>query len=228
MSQTLSIDEQTVADYLRQHPDFFQHNLYLLPALNLPHEAGGAVSLIERQVALLRQQSESQRAQLEDLLEIARENDRLNQQLHQLTLHLMGCAGLAPLLTLVAERMRRDYDADVVGLHLLQPPQDASLAEHPAFAVVAADLRGGFGQLLDSGRPFCGRLQAPQCELLFGADCPLDGSAAVLPLLCDGQVGLLAIGSADAQRFRPGGDTTFLVRMAQVIACALHGHLQPA
>ncbi len=228
MNETLSIDEEQVAEYLRRHPNFFQDNLWLLPELNLPHAAGGAVSLIERQVALLRQQSESQRAQLEDLLGIARENDRLNEQLHQLTLQLMACEGLAPLMARVEEGMQSDYDAEHVALHLLPPPRDAALADDPAFAAGAEALQAAFGPLLDSGRPFCGRLQAPQSALLFGEEVLVDGSAVVLPLRCGGPLGLLAVGSDDAQRFSPGGDTTFLVRMGEIIACALQRQLQPA
>ncbi len=48
--------EADVAEYLRSHPDFFERHSGLLLGLKLPHPTGaGAVSLMERQVAVLRQ-----------------------------------------------------------------------------------------------------------------------------------------------------------------------------
>ena len=44
-----------VADYLQQHPDFFQHYPELLPLLRLPHQQRGTVSLVERQLELQRE-----------------------------------------------------------------------------------------------------------------------------------------------------------------------------
>jgi len=225
-SDTQAISEQAVAAYLRDHPDFFEHNLWLLPELRLPHESGGAISLVERQVAMLRTQSETQKTQLEELLAVARDNDRLNGQLHQLTLQLLECQALDGLMTLLVSRLRRDYSADLVILHLLAPPHDPALATRDEFVRDADAFRAPFQHLLTTGRPFSGRLKAQQRELLFAERADAIGSAVVLPLGREGRVGLLAIGSADANRFRPGGDTTFLNRMAQVIAAALARHLR--
>lgn len=220
------IDEQAVADYLRDHRDFFERNLWLLPELHLPHEAGGAISLVERQVAMLRAQNETQKTRLEELLAVARENDRLNTQLHQLTLLLMECQDLEGLVALVTGRLRRDYSADVANLHLLAAPRNEGLAGRDEFARDAEALRGPFQHLLSTGRPFCGRLREEQRVLLFGERADAVGSAVVLPLGKAGRVGLLAIGSGDTHRFAPGNDVSFLTRMAQVIAAALTPHLQ--
>lgn len=225
-TDTQAISEQAVAEYLRDHPDFFEHNLWLLPEMHLPHESGGAISLVERQVTMLRSQNETQKTQLEELIEVARENDRLNGQLHQLTLLLMECQGLEGLMSLLVSRLRRDYSADVASLHLMAPPRDEALAGRDEFVRDAAAFRGPFQHLLGTGRPFCGRLKEEQRELLFGERADAVGSAVVLPLGREGRVGLLAIGSADANRFSPGGDTTFLGRMSQVIAAALACHLR--
>ena len=51
------LDENEVADFLRTHPDFFERHLALLTELVVPHSSrGGAVSLLERQVGVLRDQ----------------------------------------------------------------------------------------------------------------------------------------------------------------------------
>lgn len=224
--QVQDISEQTVADYLAAHVDFFEQHSALLQALTLPHAAGGAISLVERQIALLRDQSDSQKQQLEELIVVARENDRLNGQLHQLTLLLMECQGLEGLLPLLVSRLRRDYAADVAVLHLLAAPKNTVLEGRDEFVTDRAALREPFQQMLASGKPFCGRLKEPQRSLLFAKSADKVASAVVLPLGKEGRIGLLAIGSSDANRFGPGGDTSFLQRMAQVISAALVGHLK--
>lgn len=225
-SDTEAISEQVVAEYLRDHRDFFAHNLWLLPDLYLPHESGSAISLVERQVAMLRTQNEVQKTQLEELLQVARENDRLNIQLHQLILLLMECSDLEGLMTLLVSRLRRDYSADVAVLHLLASPRDGRLATHAEFVRDSDTFRAPFQHMLSTGRPFCGRLKEEQREILFGERADAVGSGVVLPLGRGGCIGLLAIGSGDTNRFAPGSDISFLTRMAQVIAAALAGHLR--
>ena len=51
MAETMNPDD--VETFLRAHPDFLQERPALLAALNLPHGGQGAVSLVERQVAVL-------------------------------------------------------------------------------------------------------------------------------------------------------------------------------
>ena len=92
MSDTKEADEvleQEIAEYLATQPDFFLRHPELLEALQIPHETGTAVSLIEHQVKALQKQSAQYRTQLAELIEVARENERLNQRLHQLTLNLL-------------------------------------------------------------------------------------------------------------------------------------------
>lgn len=222
----VAVDEAGVADYLRRHPDFFENHRQLLADMRLPHHVRGAVSLVERQMATLRDINGQYKNQLDDLIEIAKENDRLNEQLHELTLHLMECTDFDGLVTLILNRLRRDYGADAVSLHLLSPPQDAQWAGRAEFVPDIDAFRGPFQRLLSSGRPFCGRLKDEQFTMLFGAQSGQISSAAVLPLGLDGNVGLLAIGSLDAKRFQPNADTAFLQRMAQIIATAVGHHLQ--
>ena len=93
-----SIGEQGVADYLRRHPHFFENKPSLLADLRIPHSAGSAVSLVERQVAVLRDSNANLKTQLEGLIQVARENDKLNNLLHNLTLRLIDSdKPLAPM-----------------------------------------------------------------------------------------------------------------------------------
>jgi len=51
-TDALSADQ--VASYLKKHPDFFINRDSLLAEITLPHESGQAISLLERQVKILR------------------------------------------------------------------------------------------------------------------------------------------------------------------------------
>ena len=80
--------EERIAAYIIAHPDFFNRHPDALAAIDIPHPTGDAVSLIERQVRTLRDQTADYRRQLEDLIGVARENDALAKRLHRLTLAL--------------------------------------------------------------------------------------------------------------------------------------------
>ena len=71
------VSEKDVADYLSQHPTFFDLHPETLALVEVAHQTPGAVSLIERQVAVLRQQNKQLRGRIKDLAEIARDNDAL-------------------------------------------------------------------------------------------------------------------------------------------------------
>ena len=64
-----------VAEYLSANPDFFSDRDSLLALMTLPHQQGGAVSLVERQVSVLRDRNRSTKNHLDDLLNAARRNN---------------------------------------------------------------------------------------------------------------------------------------------------------
>jgi len=84
------VDEKMVADYLRHHADFFERHQGLLAELHLPHKTGVAVSLVERQIKVLREQRKQLKNKLGGLIRNAQYNEELSQRLHQLTLKLLS------------------------------------------------------------------------------------------------------------------------------------------
>ena len=57
-SETITIREDQVVGYLRRNPDFFARHDDLLAEISLPHDSGSAISLLERQVNILRERAE--------------------------------------------------------------------------------------------------------------------------------------------------------------------------
>ena len=230
------IDEQDVADYLRRHPDFFEDKSSLLSDLRVPHQTGSAVSLVERQVATLRESNETRQAQLDGLIQIARDNDRLNFHLHQLTLQLMKVGKLETLLSIISDRLKEDFDTDMAAVHLLISPELDSkstllevISDVEAFSSLFKRIFNGDKGGKSGTKPYCGRLKDEQLKILFADRADEIGSSALLPLGKplgkQGSLGLLAIGSFDRNRFTVGTDTDFLARMAEIISAALGRHL---
>ncbi|WP_164247913.1 DUF484 family protein, partial [Stenotrophomonas maltophilia] len=80
--------------YLSQHPEFFVEHDELIPELRIPHQPGDAVSLVERQVRLLRERNIEMRHRLSQLMDVARENDRLFDKTRRLVHDLLDATSL--------------------------------------------------------------------------------------------------------------------------------------
>src|SRR6185436_5879274 len=110
---TETISEDSIADYLKSHPDFFERHGTLVLGLKLPHRAGGAtISLVERQVSMLRQRNAQLERQLKDLVAVAKQNDVLVEKIHQLCLKLMRAPTLLQRLERLETGLREDFAAE--------------------------------------------------------------------------------------------------------------------
>ncbi|MES9955837.1 MAG: DUF484 family protein [Sedimenticola sp.] len=210
--------EQLVIDYLKSNADFFERNQDLLQELELSHSSGGAVSLIERQVQSLREQNQQQQSQIDEFIAVARENDLLNDRLHDLTLSLIDALNFDEVVNVLEDKLHDDFKAEAVELHLF------SHAETDGPANPDLD---GFREFLDAGKPRCGRLQMDQLSFLFGPQADDIQSTALIPIQGEGLLGLLAIGSQSEHRFHPGMGTSYLSRLGEVISKTLEVVSEP-
>lgn len=218
------VSEQAVHQYLQQNPDFFERNSDLLGKLRLPHVTGGTVSLVERQVSVLRQKDLQLERKLKDLLEVARANDALGAKIHTLTLALLATESLQSTLEQVETALRTGFDADQSILVLFGEPDDFEDVNVGRFfaPIARKDERlKAFETFLASGTPRCGQVRDAQRDFLFGEGTNEVGSAALVPLGKKCEIGFVAIGSADAKRFHPGMSIDFLNRLGELIAGAL-------
>jgi len=218
------VSEQAVREYLEANPDFFEHHAALLDSLELPHVTGGAVSLVERQVSMLRQKELKMQRQLKELIDVARDNDVLSAKIHQLTLQLLAARDLQASITAIEEAMRSGFGADQsVLVHFGDPALFDDIDAGRFFRV----LRRGdpslkpFDTFLNGSAPRCGQARDSQRQFLFHGDADDIGSMALVPLGDKARIGFLAIGSADADRFHPGMSIDFLARVGDLVAGAL-------
>jgi len=217
-------EEDAIAAYLQHNPDFFERHQALLTRLRIPHARGGStISLVERQIEVLREKHAALEGKLADLVSVARANDAIAEKLHCFTRKLLRARSRAEAVTLIEASLREDFDAFHGGVLVL-------LGEYPDLApqrfvrTIARDDAGlkSFETLFTSGKPRCGQVRDTQREFLFGQDANDIGSVALVPLADkSGPLGVLALGSTDRDRFHPGMSTEFLARMADLIADSL-------
>ncbi|MCF6281270.1 MAG: DUF484 family protein [Candidatus Polarisedimenticolaceae bacterium] len=212
--QPTAESESSVAAYLGDHPDFFERHAELLENLQVPHASGGAISLVERQIANLRRQSGHYRDQLNELIVVARENDQLQSRLHQLTLSLIESRSYDELIETLRSTLSAEFHANSVELRLFSPTgQQAEAGDDEAYAA--------FEHFFTQGEPLCGRLKRVQLQLLFADQADQIKSTALVPLKHGDIMGLLAIGSQDPDRYHSGQSTDYLKNIGEVICRVL-------
>lgn len=218
-----ALTEEAIARHLENNPDFFERHGAVLEKLRLPHVRGGAaVSLVERQVDVLRERHKALDQRLRELLEVARTNEQLGEKVHKLARRLIGARGREAVIAVVESALREDFGARNATLIVFgMPTAKATTGSFLRVLDRMAPEAKMFDPLLESGKPRCGQIRDTQRDFLFGKETVEIGSVALLPLGPSGSLGLLAIGSADAQHFHPGMNTELLVRIGELIAQAL-------
>lgn len=220
-----AFDEQEVAAYLRAQPDFLLRHPELLEQLEINHAAGSAVSLIERQVDLLRGKNLRLEDRLNHLLSNAAENERRASSVHRLARTLIRAPSLAAVIAGLKSCMREDFGIDEVFVGV-----NASLYKRNDIECFAPlEPEGALVRSLDNFLRTrlieCGPMDAARAKLLFPkAEAPVL-SAAIVPLEKEKSLGLLALGSKDAERFQPRQGKLFLEMTAELVAAALRARV---
>jgi len=216
-SQVNRTTAEQVCDYLGDNPAFFDDHPDLLAELNLSHSSGAAVSLIERQIQILRDRNADLKAKLLELVDVARENDRLNDRMHQMTLDLLKIRSLVELLDALEDHLRNEFKADAIAVHMTGLSEDQQRETTARRLEVNETLTQLFQPAFTEGKPQCGRLKREQLDVLFGDQAAAIESAAIIPLGKNAERGLLAIGSREVNRFNPCMGTLFLSHLGELL-----------
>ncbi|KRF01186.1 hypothetical protein ASG87_12320 [Frateuria sp. Soil773] len=213
-----TLQAQDVAAYLRRHPEFLGAYPDLAAQLTLPREQGAVASLAAYQLQNLREKNAELERRLAELIAIAAENERLMQRVHDLNVTMLRANTPAIAARGVIAKLGTEFQTEQVrlllfGNHLELPPAEW-LAVEPGGRATLPE----FADFLAHHEPVTGRLSPERLQRLFGDHAGEIRSAALMPL---GELGLLAIGSADADRFQPGMGTLFLKMIAATVTAAL-------
>ncbi|WPN58277.1 DUF484 family protein [Pseudomonas sp. P9_31] len=216
-SPSESLEAAAIAAYLEAHPDFFIEHEELLPALRIPHQRGDTISLVERQMTILRDRNIELRHRLSHLMDVARDNDRLFDKTRRLILALMDASSLEDVVISVEDSLRQDFQVPFVSLILLgdNPMPVGRWVTH-------ADAQTAIGGLLSEDKSVSGSLREHELDFLFGEEQRKQiGSTAVVAISHQGIHGVLAIASHDPQHYKSSVGTLFLSYIAEVMGRVL-------
>jgi len=214
-SPTLS--EQAVIEYLEQNPEFFKQHETLLLKLDIEHHTGDAASILQFQINRFRDQNSELHHKLKELIDVARENDRLNERMHHLTLSLIDTTTADEAILLLEKLFTREFHAQWVKVYLFESGYTQAISLSDSLIERNERVERLFENFFKAGRPLCGRLKQEQLEFLFSDNANLIKSSVLLPLDQHGKLGMIAIGSNDQARFHSGMGTIYLNQMAEVI-----------
>ncbi|GAB1255647.1 DUF484 family protein [Aurantivibrio plasticivorans] len=223
MSNKPDLTVQQVSEFLREKPDFFADNPDILADITLPHHSGDAISLVERQVAVLRDRNMDMRHRLTKLLDNARENDKLFDKTRRLILMLLEGNSLPDIVSTICFSFDRDFNIPYTSVILFADP--SKVPESSARIVSVNDARQSVSRLISNSRALCGDFPPNELTFLFQDKAKDIGSAAVVPLMHGNCFGLLAIGNSDPNHYRSSMGTLFLSYIGEVLNRVIPKHL---
>lgn len=211
---------EEVAQFFRTHPQFFDQHPELLESIYVPHPYGGrAIPLSERQILSLRDRVKVLEAKLGELLKFGEDNDAISEKVHRLAAGLLGARDFAAAAQALQFHLREDFAVPHVALRVWGRPLPTGA---PEAAPVDDETRARVEAM---GAPLCGPAAGSPFLPWFGDAEEHVRSLALVPLGQTKAIGLLALGSEDAQRFYAEMGTLYLRRIGELTAAALAARL---
>lgn len=206
---------EQVATYLKEHPEFFVNRDSLLAEITLPHESGKAISLLERQVKILRERTIESRHTLNTLLETAKYNDQLFNVTRALILALLMEDNVAQIASATEANLCTQPGIDACSVILFQSEHLKNVAH--ARQESAEFLQQNFPTLLRDRRTQCRAIDKETATFLFPQSASRMRSAALCPIGRERMLGVLAIGNKAQEYFNADLDTMFLDFIGEVL-----------
>ena len=149
-------DETRVIRYLQDNPAVLMDYPDVFSSLAIPHQTGGATSLVERQLRLLREENQQLKAKIDELVGIARDNEELNQRFHRLALELMNADQLHDVLAMVQDQVQTFFYTDFVCFRFLPNVGDGESTLNGLYLDADSDIVERIKPWLEERKPICG------------------------------------------------------------------------
>jgi uncharacterized protein YigA (DUF484 family) len=207
-----------IAHYLQNNPQFFEEHADLMSRMVIPHPHGGrTISITERQMLTLRDKNKLLEGKMGELIEFGEENDTISEKMHRLGVAMIAAATFQSVVHTLNFHLRDDFAIPHVALRLWDKPQD--IEELPEFTDVSEELQV-FAETLT--QPYCGSTAGFETSSWFGeASMHVRSQALIAMRNGGGTIGMIALGSEDAQRFYAGMGTLYLERLGEMASAAL-------
>ena len=209
-----------VADYLILNPNFFKENPEVLNSIEIVHDSGAAVSLIQRQVELLRTDYNSTTDKLMELLANAKNNDDIFILTKKLILDLIDASNIEEITVLLEKRFKKDFGADASRLLFFTKSNKNIPKGRIKNPAESADRLAG---LMKPGESFYGEVKQDITQFIFNDETAIK-EVALIPLTSNTLKGMIALGSARQGKYTENKDTLFLDFVAEVVSGLIDNH----
>ena len=221
MSEEL-IDKEVVA-YLLANPDFFVDRDSLLLKIQVPHKSKGTISLVEKQLDVIRDRQKETKRQLKEFVENAERNKEIFDKSRRLILSMMAAKRGSEFFAALEKGLKRDFGCKANSLVVFGKTKQIN----PFTSRLPAEAAKKYiGALMHSKAPTLGTLRPREQDFLFRDQSQKVKSAAVLTIRDKNKcLGLLAIGSSDEEYFTSNMDTVFISFISEALGKLLPQHL---
>ena len=214
------ISSKEIAEYLILNPDFFKQNPEVLNSIEIVHESGSAVSLIQKQVELLRSNYNSTTNKLTEILSVAKSNVDIFSLTKTLILSLIETSSVEEMVSLLERSFESDFGTKISRV-LFFTETSKNLPKgrlrRPAEATKI------LGKILKSSKIYCGEIDKEVATFIFEKKSKVRESALV-PLSCNSLNGLIALGTDEIGKYDSNKDTIFLDFIAEVVSKLVDSH----
>jgi uncharacterized protein YigA (DUF484 family) len=212
------MNSEEVAQYLQDHPRFFEEHPDLISRMVIPHPYDGrTISITERQMLTLRDKNRTLEGKMAELIGFGEENDAISEKMHRLGVTAIAAGSFQVVIHTLNFHLRDDFAIPFFSLCLWQRPEN--MMELPEFVKVDKALQA-FAETLE--QPYCGPTSGFETKNWFGAMAPHVRSQGLITLAnAAGSFGMLALGSENAQRFYSGMGTLYLARLGEMASAVL-------
>lgn len=209
---------EDVAKFLHEHPRFFNEYADLLADIQLHHpQDEKVISLNERQVISLRERNRVLQDKLLELISFGEENDAISEKMHRLAIALLSVSNLDELFNALYFSLKEDFAVPLVAVRLWNISFENS-ASHDECTATSEDIHVIAESL---SQPYCGNHVADEIKQWFGERAEYLHSFAMIPLNTTKTIGLLVLGSPDAERFYPEMGTLHLKRLGELVCTTI-------
>jgi len=204
-NDTSELSSSDVRRFLLENPEFFAQHPDLLEKIKLPHEHKGSVSLVEIRSEQLRQKVRQLNFKLNQLVSIAKQNEKIYRVYTDLNVQLLRCESVAEVQFTLEDVLQERLQLSSAVIKSFKGPHAIPELQQRLFTE----------KRFKNTNFFFGRLSQHERQLLFG-ESPAE-SVALMLLGDNRELGILGISSSDASHFTPDMDTLLLQQLQQVL-----------
>ncbi|MFL2742659.1 MAG: DUF484 family protein [Gammaproteobacteria bacterium] len=209
------ISEKDVKKFLKENPDFFLKNPEALEELEIKHASGEAVSLIERQVEIIKKKNLLADSKLSEFLSNAEFNQKLFIKVQKLILIILKSETLNSLSEQVEIFFKKEFGNEKCKIFFFTQEE---LFDVSAERIITPEIATPtFSDLFSENVIYLGGLNKELSTLVFGGKAMIK-EGAICRLASSKIAGALTLGSSKEGKFAKDSETLFLEFVIDVMS----------